>query len=733
MLDNFPIRNSYKKYIHFRNYKKYDANKFREDLTSISWKEVYECSDANLAYEKFHHSFIKICNRHAPIVSKTVNNKTIRKPWITKAIKKSIHTKHKLFNSVLKSNFSENIVSKYKKFRNILVSVMRKAKKMYYGDILTTHTKNDKKIWGIINELLGRKCSKSTLPESLIVNNCEVTDVNHIAEALNEHFVNIGPSLAKQINPTQRDFRDYLRNPLSCSFFLGPTSETEIYDSLLSLNPKKATGYDETPSKLLADAASAISKPLEFIFNLSFTTATFPDSLKIAKVIPVHKKGAMNDPNNYRPISILPILSKLLEKIFCTRLVKFINKNNIIYDHQYGFRAKYSTKLSLVNLVNYLIKQIDSGRVTLGIFLDFSKAFDTINHTILLQKLSYYGVRGLALQWIQSYLHHRYQYAGVNQTSSTHMPVTCGVPQGSVLGPILFLLFINDIHYATPYFDFRLFADDSNLFHTFPENSNNIDLTNSNNHLREVVQWCNANMLTINPNKTSFILFMSRKKQVAVSGTLNINNSVIKEVGEASFVGLIIDKHLTWYNHINKVNCTVRKKIGILFKLRQLLPRHILIQIYKSFIEPHITYGIEVWGSTYSTNLQSILKSQKMAARSITFSKPSASSAPLFQELQILDVFKLHKLYTCTFVHDLIHNRLPHPLTTYCALVEHKHGTRQKTSGNLTIPLLKSTLGQFSLSYIGSTLWNNLPNNIKSIKSRSTFRRFVKHLLLDEY
>ena len=363
--------------------------------------------------------------------------------------------------------------------------------------------------------------------------------------------------------------------------------------------------------------------------------------------------------------------------------------------------------------MNDLVKQMDEGKVTLGIFIDFSKAFDTINHNILLSKLSHYGIRGLPLQWFKDYLSNRQQYVCSDGVQSSYSTITCGVPQGSVLGPTLFLLYINDLPLSSSYFDFRLFADDSNLFHTFPKNNSIINLTLVNNEFKNVMGWCTANKLTINESKTKYILIRSRKCHLNVCGTLSINGNAIEQVEHASFVGIVIDNHLLWKDHICHVNNTIRRKIGALFKVRDYVPKHILSLLYKSFIQPHISYGLEVWGNTFHSYLHCILLSQKMAMRAITHSHFRDHSAPLFHELGILDIFKLHKLLTCIFIYDLIHNNLPHSITDYCELLNYKYDTRQKAQDNLYIPYVKTSFGKQSIAYTGPTMWNKIKHDTR--------------------
>ena len=499
---------------------------------------------------------------------------------------------------------------------------------------------------------------------------------------------------------------------------------------LQTLDTKKACGYDNLPARLLRDAALYISSSLTYIFNLSIERGKFPDALKVAKVTPIYKKGRKDLAGNYRPISVLPILGKIFEKIINNRVIDYLEANNILFQHQYGFRKKHSTKLSLINLTNTLLKYIDEGRTTVGIFIDFQKAFDTINHSILLKKMSHYGIRGLALQWFEDYLCKRSQFIQYKDKMSLKLNITCGVPQGSVLGPTLFLLYINDLPNSTNFFNFRLFADDSNLFHTFNPRQKEIDLEIVSENLMKVQEWCNANEVTINLQKTNYMIMKSKARSIDKKGSVRISRSNIKEVSVASFVGIEIDCHLSWKEHIQTINKCIRKKVGILFKLRHFVPKNILVLLYKAFIQPHLSYGVEVWGSTYKSNLNCIYLSQKMAMRAITFSPLRTDSKALFQSLNILNIFQLHELLVSTFMYDLVKGFLPHSLVDYCQMIQHRYATRRKESGLLYQPKCKTTQGQFCISFVGTKLWNDLPDEIRLKTSRLSFRRHLSTYLL---
>ncbi len=349
-----------------------------------------------------------------------------------------------------------------------------------------------------------------------LIDNCrEITETDNIANTFNEYFSKLGDDLASQIPEGQTSPFSYLSNHFLNSFFISPVTAGEIEIEIANLNLSKSVGPFSIPLYVLKLLKGALSKPLEILFNASFTTGIVPNKFKIANIIPVYKNGSRNIKSNYRPISLLSVFNKLLEKLMSKRLISYIDSNNIFSETQFGFRSNHSTDHAILSIVDKIQKAIDERYISCGIFLDLSKAFDTVNHSILIGKLEYYGIRGVAKDWFVSYLSERQQTVKINNIMSDPLNVHCGVPQGSVLGPILFLLYINDFHKSSNLFSFHIFADDANLF--YRHRSIDTLQININEELPKIHTWLCANRLLLNIEKTSFVIFHPPQKKNYIS------------------------------------------------------------------------------------------------------------------------------------------------------------------------------------------------------------------------
>ena len=472
-----------------------------------------------------------------------------------------------------------------------------------------------------------------------------------------------------------------------------------------------------------------IIDPLVHIFNLSLSNGQVPDIMKIAKVIPLFKKGDKLDLNNYRPISLLSSLSKVLEKIIFKRTIKFLVIHSIISDSQFGFRKYHSTTHALLSFVNKVAHALDSSSHMVGIFLDYSKAFDTINHDILLYKLSRYGIRGKALEWFRSYLSNRKQYVCLNGHSSELQYINCGVPQGSLLGPLLFILYINDFCRSSDILSFILFADDTNLFlsHSDP----NYLVNTVNIELGKLTQWIRANKLSLNLQKTKYMLFSN--SLVSLPDNIYFDNSPLDKVSDIKFLGVTIDDKLSWRLHVDTICKTISRNIGIINRLKTHLPSNSLFTLYSSLILPYLNYGLLAWGNACQWLLDKLLLLQKKALRIICHTAFRAHTDPLFSDNKIMKIKDLHLFQLGQLMYNYKKNALPAIFQSMFTknLSFHNYPTRH--SDEFHLPLLRTVLAQKTFIYDGPKFWNSLCENIRNAPSLSSFKKRLKTHLLQSY
>ena len=398
-----------------RDYSHFSESAFI-DCQSVNWEEVvHSSSDVNHMFESLYTKLSEIIYAYVPV--KKISNNQLKlksKPWITPAIKNSIQIKNKLYKKFLKTK-SPYYYSKFKYNRNKLDHLLKISKKRYYNDYFNSSHGKPKKMWIGIKRIITYKAKCNQIPTKVYNNNTDLTEPKAIANAFNQYFANIGNNLAKFIPDSDSTPQHYLNNQSYDTFYLFPTSASEIEAEIYQLNESKATGPYSFPTKILKLVKSVLSKPLEILFNTSFAKGIVPDRFKIARILPVFKKGLQTTTSNYRPISLLSVFNIILERLVYNRLIDFIEKMNIIYAKQFGFRSKHSTEHAILNIVDNIHKGIENGKLSCGIFLDFRKAFDSVNHAILIKKLEHYGIRGLAKEWFISYLHNRKQFTSIGK------------------------------------------------------------------------------------------------------------------------------------------------------------------------------------------------------------------------------------------------------------------------------------------------------------------------------
>ena len=546
-------------------------------------------------------------------------------------------------------------------------------------------------------------------------------------------FVNIGSSLASKIQSTGTDFKKYLPDASVKSLFFTPTNEHEICQIVNTFKGCKAPGIDEFSPKVVKSVIDLISVPLSCIFNQSICEGVFPEKLKLAKVSPVFKKGNKSDMNNYRPISVLSVFSKILERLVYKRVYSFLEKNNILYGSQFGFRKGLSTSMALLEFLNKIVDAFEKDSFVMGIFIDLSKAFDTINHEILLTKLYNYGLRGIAHKWFFSYLTNRKQCTRFNNSLSDFQYIRCGVPQGTLLGPLLFLLYVNDIYKSAPVFSFTLYADDTNILYSDKDLTKIHNVVNDN--LKKVCHWFKCNKLSVNSKKCNYIVFRSSSRRLELEDLyVRLNEDVIPRVDCTKFLGVIIDEQLTWKPHIAYIQNKIAKNIGIIFRLSTFMPKHVLRTLYCTLVLPYFSYCNIVWGSTYQSRLKKLCILQKKIVRIISGASYRAHADPLFCDLKLLKLDDINALQQCNFVYKCVNDQqVPQQLRNFFNFNQNVHEHNTRSSGLLHIPRHRKHLFQHSIRYTGTRHWNNLPKSLKKLSKLKCFSYKVKERLLKCY
>lgn len=704
-------------------------NALRDDLQKQTWNEVYSAADPNVAYNAFLSVLTVLYDRHCPFKKISCKNQQMHvKPWMTKGIKNACSKKNLLYKTFLIDR-NEESETRYKKYKNKLTNIIRKSKKDYYYKILDQHKSNIQGTWKILNSIIKKGTSNINLPNHINKNNTIIDRPKEIADAFNDFFVNVGPNLAKKIvEPNDKHGLDEkVINMNPHSIFINSVDEHEILTIVNNLKNKKSTDHTNIDIILIKSIIETILKPFTYICNLSLQAGIFPDEMKIAKVIPIYKNGDKQLLNNYRPISLLPQFSKILEKLFMDRLDSFINKHHLLNKHQYGFRPKRSTSMAVIELIDSISNATDSSEFTVGVFIDLSKAFDTIHHATLLKKLYRYGIRGTAYTWLKSYLTNRKQYVHLNGANSDIQMVSYGVPQGSVLGPKLFILFINDICDVLQNVNCVLFADDTSLYASGPELEQLLNAVE--NDLKILKKWFDINQLSLNINKTNFILFGNKKIKIPIK--LSIDDRAIEQVNQTKFLGVIIDDKLNWKAHIDNLKRKISKTIAILHKVKYSVNKKSLHTLYCSLLLPYLTYCVEVWGHTFKSIIHSVFILQKKAIRIINHCDYLIPTNSLFIKSRLLKLEDLTNLNTAVIMYKAYHNILPDCMQELFIQRETKYNLRGTAIFN-KIKVRTNTKGKCT-TVKGVNLWNTLDNELKTANSIHIFKKLYKTRVIDKY
>lgn len=720
---------SNKKLIKFINWETLNAS-----LLAVDWGAFLSGEDVNVVYNKFLRKLNELVTDNTTLIRK-YTSKHKRNPWASPLLVRLSKQKNDLY--ILVKKFSNNLYLK-EQYRKMSRKVQAQAiidKKKYFGGLLENSVTNPRRYWQIINGTLGKQ--KNPI-DRISVNSTTYQVVGNeelVADLFNNYFVGITRALAdgnSTQSPIHSQFSNgrYLHSTFTPpnSFFMYPVTSCEIIEAIKSVSNKKSVGYDGLRVDIIKNCAYSLLEPLSIVFNLSFTQGIFPDGLKTAVVIPIYKSGAKDDLSNYRPISLLPSVSKILELIVKNRLISFLNDAKFFSERQFGFLSGRSTDGALLSHVTDIVSHIERGSFSVAIYMDIKKAFDTVDHTILLEKLEKCGIRGPTLGWFSTYLRNRCQVVRIGDGLSCSQMVTSGVPQGSTLGPLLFLIYVNDLLKLKVKGRIFSFADDTSILFSAKTKTELIHKINSD--LKLITAWFSEHKLHLNLDKTNIISFGFQKLNIQQSIKLHLNPHCVdqcncpslNQVSEIKYLGVILDEKLSWGPHTINLQKKLRKLNYMLYHASRLITRRHLLRIYRAMYEPVLRYGIIHWGHALKKYVTPLKVLQKFSIRIIAGIKRRESTKKFFQEFDILNFEQILKLFSVKYGHR--------HFGTFGLAEAPISGLRER--GPMLIkPKWRRDSSRAQGAYSIPTVFNSLPLEIRKIPFHTQFskcaRKYIVH------
>ena len=638
------------------SYTKINTEALATDIINIDFNPLYKIQNVNTATDLFISLIQQVITSNTTTIT-TSKRRRILKPWITPGLLRCMRNRDNLHKKCTQSPNNDVLKTTYIRYRNFCNQIVRKTKQNYEKNEIKKAGSNNKKLWQVINSISNRSKQKKVATE-LITPLQSVNDVNNF-------FGNIGSCLANKItdDPNFIPNTSPINSPPSSSMSMLPTDSEEIEAIISNLKRDCAIGWDDISSNFIIEYKNILTPPITYICNLSLISGIFPTLFKKSLIHPIHKTGDKGTINNYRPISILPALSKILERLLNNRLVSYLEDNNLLSSCQFGFRIGKSTDDAVHQLTNFVVDNMDRKQKTLAVFLDLTKAFDTVSIPLLLIKMENLGIRGTQLQLFKDYLINRTQCVKIGTHISDDFPISHGVPQGSILGPTLFLIFINELcDLKLPNAKILTFADDTALL--FSNKTWHEVYHSAQSGLNIVTTWLQQNILTLNANKSRYITFSMKQIKRSSLDSLDLvvhscflRNSVCKcpklaKTDCYKYLGILIDDKLSFQPHVNILSNRIRKLIYVFKTLRHVADGNIIKSVYFSLCQSLIMYCISSWGGTTKTNLIKLERAQRTILKVCTFRPYRYPTFQLYQYCQVLTVRQLFILNTVLKQHS---------------------------------------------------------------------------------
>ena len=723
----FKVRRNKEK-IRARRYKSLNEETFARDIEEHDWSQVLRCDDPSEAWDRFVEEFNAILDEHAPW--KIMYFTEDLPEWATREMLALCRARDHLKSRAIRTGDPVH-AEQARKARNNCNQFKRNLRQDYYLAAFEQAGRDSKKLWKVVKQLFGSRKGKNRL--NSINGKVEPVDM---ANEINDFFSDIGPRLAEGIPESLLDIDLEFREDREL-FHFHEIEDSDISKIMSSISSNKSTGVDGIPIRFLKMCHNTVCTILKHIVNQSLKTRVVPEGWKIACLTPLYKEGDRDQPGNYRPVSILPAASKILEKVVHKQVSEYLERYKVLSEAQFGFRKNHSTATCVINFINDIYINMDEGRLTGVVFLDLKKAFDTVDHSILLRKLTMYGLSNEAVEWFASYLRGRMQYTKVNGKLSGKREIRCGVPQGSILGPMLFLVYVNDLSRYLGECKTSLYADDTTVYcssHSYVDIVLALRIEASN-----IIQWLRANKLTLNVSKTKFMVFGTRQKLKNVADIpLHADGEVIERVQHFKYLGVILDETLSFEEHIDTLYRKTCSKMGAIKKARTCINQDTALMLYKSLVLPHLDYLDIVYMVATKETLHKLQLIQNVACRIILKAGNRDSVHDMHKELGLLDLDTRREMNLSFTCHKVVYNEGCSSLSKFFVplSVGGRRVTRRSNDKNMKVPQRRTCKGRSSFSFRGPNHWNGISNDLKLTEKFKSFKvgysksiagKFVNH------
>ena len=693
------------RFIHKRRFKHFDEQAFLHDVFNSDLHIVSLMTDVELAWNYFKSTFLAICDKHAPFRTSRISGKD--NPWFNDSISSLIRQRDTAWAKAKKSNIPLDW-NLYRTLRNKCTKLIKNSKCAYYLNAIHDNLNNPAKFWKLVKSSSG-SITPNSLPDLLRVNQSEIKGKMDIADSFNNHFISAGSIFDSSNSGMIAAEGEPGPPPLDPDqlFTFAPILTSQVHKALMSLDVKKSSGPDKIEPFFFKVAAGLIAEPITSILNLSLYAGELPSSWKSAMVLPLLKGGDPSDLNNYRPISRLSVMAKVFESLVNEQLKKFLTDHNILSESQSGFRSGHSTTSAAMLVSNDIIEALDKKKHCAALFVDLSKAFDSVDHALLLQRLGCIGLGKMALSWFKNYLSERTQCVSVEDYTSAALTINKGVPQGSILAPVLFSIFINELGNGINPARFHLYADDTVVYTVASSLTQAIEL------LQDAFNTLQHSLLrlrlVLNAKKTKYMTFSRSRANTAVPPILTLEGTCLDKVASYKYLGIWIDEKMAFDVHIGNLLRKLRPKLGFFFRLRKCFPSEARKRIVQSSFLSVLDYGDVIYMHASSSLLKKLDSAYHTAIRFVTGAGSRTHHCTLYQSLGWSSLYQRRQSHMLIFILKSLLGKLPLYISRLLSFYTCFFNTRRAANGMLlNVPLMQSELGKAAFSHYAPFLWNTL-------------------------